>query len=291
MMALTMMLIRYCLILPAFHTEALITGVMPEHMSRINFALLTFATLLIAAAGNIINDRFDIIADEINKPGKNIISKAISINAANRAFLTLSIIGSFIGIWLGMLTGKPAIAFIHPFCAVSLWMYAAYYKRRLLSGNLLIALLAMLLVLVPGLFEPEFYRNFIYLLIYGLFAFLSTLSREIIKDIEDLDGDERMQCKTIPVRYGINAAKRIAMTIIVITIIFLSAVIHYFFLDSTVISWWNLMLILTLPLLGLLYLLIQAKEQKDFHWSSQFMKAYMLLGILTMFPLWYYILK
>jgi 4-hydroxybenzoate polyprenyltransferase len=290
-MALTMMLCRYCLILPAFHTEELITGTAPEHMSRLHFILLTFATLLIAAGGNVINDRFDIVTDEINRPGKNIIGKRISIRSAERIFFILSGLGSILGIGLGLQTEKLVLAFIHPFCAISLWMYSSYYKRRFVSGNILIAFLSMLLVLVPGLFEPEFYRNILYLLIYGVFAFLLTLCREIIKDIEDVDGDERLQCKTLPIRYGEKVAKTIAFSFLFITIVSLSFILYFLFHESTVTSWWNLGLIFILPLIGISYLTLTATEKKDFHSISLTLKIYMLLGSMSMFPFWYYFMR
>ncbi|MFM7726106.1 MAG: UbiA family prenyltransferase, partial [Flavobacteriales bacterium] len=193
MMAGVMLLARYCLILPAFETEKIITGVEPEHLGRWMFALLTFGTCCIGAAGNVINDRFDVLTDSVNRPGTNIVGEKITIKQAETIFIVLSIIGSFIGVFMGLSSDKPFLAVIHPFTALSLWMYSSFYKRRMLSGNFMIACLTFLIILLPGLFEPEFYRNIQYLLLYALIGFLVTLAREIVKDAEDVDGDERMQ--------------------------------------------------------------------------------------------------
>ena len=194
MIAVCMLLVRYCLILPAFETERAAIGVMPEHLGRWAFLALTIGTCMIAAAGNIINDRFDTVADAINKRGKNIIGTTVTPGSAEMMFHILSTIGCLPGIYLGFQIGKPILAAIMPFCSFSLWMYSSFYKRTLLSGNLMIAVLTFLMVMLPGLFEPNFYPNIIYLLNYGILAFLVTLAREIVKDIEDIEGDSEMQC-------------------------------------------------------------------------------------------------
>lgn len=291
MIALTFFLVRFCLIIPAFQTEEHYTGTYPEHSSRIEFLFLAAATLCIAAAGYVINDVFDVITDSINKPGKNLFESTLKKSTGKTIFFSLSGIGAIIGTLLGLKTGKPAIAFIHLFAAFSLWMYASYYKRRLLSGNLLISLLSGLMVILPGLYEPSFYPNILYLLVYGGFAFLLTLAREIIKDIEDVDGDERMQCKTLPVRYGIKTSKLVALSVLLITAACIGSLLYFLFRESSVVSWWNLLLIFELPLAGLCYLLITASEKNDFHYASIFSKIYMLIGLVSMFPFWYYFLR
>ena len=82
-------------------------------------------------------------------------------------------------------------------------MYSSYYKRRVLSGNLIISLLSALVLIVVGLYNLNFTKFCLFLFCYACFAFLVTLNREIIKDMEDVDGDEKAQYKTLPVRFGI----------------------------------------------------------------------------------------
>ena len=291
LIALSMFLVRYFLILPAFQFEYVITGEFPAHMDRTHFLLLTAATLLIAAAGNIINDVFDITTDRLNRPGKNIFENKLKPVTGKRAFYILSFAGSSIGGYVGFTTGKPALIFIHGFTAISLWMYSSYYKRKVLSGNFLIALLSMLMVILPGLYEPSYYPNIIYLLFYGLFAFFISFVREIIKDVEDMEGDRSMECNTLPIRLGINWAKGFALFFLAILVALLTAVIYFYFKESTVISWWNLLLIFNLPLIGLGYLIISGSEKKDFYFASIFAKLYMTMGILSIFPFWYYFLR
>jgi 4-hydroxybenzoate polyprenyltransferase len=291
MISLTMFLVRYCLILPTFQTTENITGEFPAHMSRLYFLLLTGATVLIAAAGNIINDVFDVTTDAINRPGKNIFENRLSKKTGKNAFYVLSSMGTLLGMWVGFAIEKPAIGMIHLFSASSLWMYSSYYKRRLLSGNFLIAFLTFLMVLLPGLFEPEYYPNIVYLFVFAVLAFMVSLAREIIKDIEDLDGDERMQCKTLPIRYGIKSAKIAATTVLIVTGGFITYIVRNGFEDNTVIAWWNLLLIFLAPLCGLIYLVVTANEKKDYHFASIFAKGFMLFGVLSIFPFWFYFLR
>jgi 4-hydroxybenzoate polyprenyltransferase len=291
MIALTQFLVRYCLIIPAFLTEKSITGEMPTHLSKLNFVLLVISTILIAAGGYILNDIYDTDIDEFNKPGKNVIGKKISERVAMNIYYSFSAIGLSLAVIVAFNIGKLSLAAIPLFCVLSLYMYSTFYKKRFLSGNLIVAILSALSVLIVGLFEAEFYRNIIYLLYYGLFAFLISLIREIIKDAEDQDGDERAQCKSLPIILGIKKTKIILVSLIIATLAGILYVLYRDFYANTVISYWNLAGIFSLPLLALIYLIITADSKNDFHYASVFTKAYMLIGILSMAGLWYYFLR
>src|ERR1043166_4490459 len=192
MIALVQILVRYCIIMPAYLAEYHAVGVFPKHQSLADFSLLVISTVLIAAAGYIINDVFDIHTDAINKPGKNIIGTKITAERGKRLFFILSICGVLLAVYIALKAEKFSLAFVQLFTAVSLYMYSSFYQRRFLAGNILIALLTALVTIVPALYEPEFYRNIIFVAIYSCFAFLLTIVREIIKDTEDLDGDEKV---------------------------------------------------------------------------------------------------
>lgn len=291
MIALTQFLVRYCLIIPAFLTEKSITGEMPAHLSKLNFLLLVISTILIAAGGYILNDVHDTDIDEFNKPGKNVIGKKISERIALNIYYSFSAIGLLLAVIVAFKIDRLSLAAIPLFCVLSLYMYSTFYKKRFLSGNLIIAILSAISVLIVGLFEPEFYRNIIYLLYYGLFAFLVSLIREIIKDAEDMDGDERAQCKSLPILFGLKKTKVIVVSLIAITLACILYVLYRDFYTNTVISYWNLAGIFALPLLALAYLVISAGSKTDFHYASVFTKAYMLIGILSMAGLWYYFLR
>jgi len=289
--AMIFFLVRYCIIMPAFITEYHNTGVFPPHMLKWEFMVLLFATLLIAAGGYVINDVFDIHIDAVNKPGKNAVGNSFSIESARLTSYLLFTIGSIAGIVLSFRLHVTAMGLLLPFSAVSLYMYSSHFKRRLIIGNLVIALLSALSVLIVAFFEPGFYPNIQFVLIYAVFAFFISLIREIIKDAEDIDGDELAQCKTFPIMYGIGKTKMLLSILITLNL----AVIFYFltiyFYHNTVIGFWYLVAIFAVPFVALGYLISAAEVKKDFHYASMFAKFVMLYGLLTMVPFYWYFLK
>ena len=290
MMVLTQFLVRYCIIIPAFQTEYNITGEFPDHLSKFDFSLLVLSTILIAAAGYIINDIFDITADEINKPESVVIGKKITEKKARLVYLLLNAVGISISLYLAIKIEHPTMALVQVFIVASLWMYSSYYKRRILSGNFIIALLSALVLIVVGLYEPEFYRNFVFLMAYSGFAFFVSLTREIIKDMEDVEGDEKAQYKTLPVRFGLQKTKGIIYFNLLLTGGLIVLVFYQFFFINKVISFWYLLSMFLIPFLALTYLIYSANEKKDYYYASLFTKIIMLVGILTMIPFYYYFL-
>jgi len=283
--------LRYFLILPAFTAEYFITGIFPEHLSDFNFAVLVLSTVMLAAGGYIINDYYDIIIDEINKPGKIIIGKIISEKRAILGYQILTSISILLGLYLAFIIKKPVMGFINLFVAASLWMYSSQLKKKLLVGNIVIAFLSTLSLLIVGLFEPEFYRNFIYLAIYSGFAFLVSLIREIIKDMEDVIGDERGQVKSLPVRFGLKKTKIVVFILTLICASLLGFTLFRIFYTNTVVNFWNLFILMELPFAALLYLTVNSSQKRDYHFMSQFTKGIMLLGILSLIPFYYYFIR
>ena len=291
MIAVTQFLVRYCLIMPAFTVEYKVIDVFPDHLNKLQFLLLVASTLLIAAGGYIINDIQDTSIDLENKPGKNKINNGISEAFALRLYYILTIIGIACGFATAIMIQKLSLGFIPLFAAASLYMYSTFYKKRFLSGNIMIAILSALSVMIVGLFEPAFYKSFIYLLWYGVFAFEISLIREIIKDIEDKDGDEKAQSKSLPILHGIPKTKLVIYGLIIFMIASIMHVLYYDFYDNTVISFWVLTGIFILPLLILAYSIYISQEKKDYRFASGIAKAYMMLGIFSLFGFWYYFLR
>ena len=277
--------------MPAFIVEYKVLDVFPEHLSKLQFLLLTASTVLIAAGGYIINDIYDTSIDHDNKPGKNKINNGISESVALKYYYVLTTIGILAGFIVAFSIGKFSLGFVPLFAAISLYMYSTFYKKRFLSGNLLIAALSSLSVLIVGLFEPEFYKSIIYLLWYAVFAFEISLIREIIKDIEDMDGDEKAQSKSLPILYGIKKTKAVLYGLTIFMAATILHVLYYNFWDNTVISFWILVGIFLIPLLLLSYMIFIAEEKRDFHFASVFTKVYMFIGIFSLLGFWYYFLR
>lgn len=193
MVAATQILIRYFVILPLLKQEK-----MTLQLSGELFALLVAATVLIAAGGYVINDYFDRKMDRVNKPGSVIVGKLIYPRHAMAYHLIFSISGVLIGTWVSFRAGLLFLSLIFYMVSGLLWFYSTTYKRELLLGNIIVALLTALVPFLVLLYElPLLARNYgamaspvvryllIWVLGFSLFAFMLNLIREIIKDAED----------------------------------------------------------------------------------------------------------
>jgi 4-hydroxybenzoate polyprenyltransferase len=282
MIALVQLLIKYALLEP-FGVQTSLDG--------IGIALLILATLCIAAAGNIINDIYDVETDSINKPNRVIIGKLISEKTAFNAFIALNIIGVGIGFYLSHRVGKAPFFSIFVIISILLYVYASYLKRTILIGNLVISVLVALSLIIVGVFEllpaitPTNQQTqvlfFKVILDYALFAFGINLLREIAKDIEDVDGDYKAGMNTLPIAIGRERAKNILS---ILNFIPLLALIYY--VISEVYKQPLLVIYFLLFLLGpLLYISIKtfsANTKKDFNHLSLMYKLVMLFGMLTL---------
>ncbi len=236
----------------------------------IKLLLLSISTILIAAAGYIINDYYDIKIDLINKPERVVIGKSI----ARRFAILFHTVLSFSGVGIGFLLSWK-IGIINFLSAFLLWLYSNYLKRQPFVGNLTVAILTGLSIeLINVLYEI----NNQLVTIYALFAFFMTLIREIIKDMEDLKGDNSFGCRTLPIIWGIRKTKILVyslmvifvMTVVALNRLYVGLPMNYF------------LVFLFLPMGLLLARLLRADTIKDFDLLSQLCKVIMLLGILTM---------
>lgn len=286
---LTQYLLQYAVIKPVFgwyHVSST--------LNDIQFFLLSLSTVLIAAGGNIINDYFDINIDQVNKPERIIIDRLISRRWAIVWHTVFNIIGVSIGFLLGWETGYPLLGVTQLCCSGLLWFYSTAYKRQLLIGNIVISLLTALTVMVVGFYEPKLYKEInainapaVYLLLriillYSAFAFLISMIREIIKDLEDIKGDSWLGCRTMPIVYGVNASKDVAYVlsfILIALILFVQVKIFPWKWYGTI---FYLFFLVQLPLLFMMTRLKKAVSSRDFHQVSSFIKLIMLTGIISM---------
>ena len=179
--------------------------------------VLATSTGIIAGAGYIINDYYDIKIDLINKPDRVVIGKDI----ARRYALLFHSMLSFMGVALGFLLGWR-LGLIHIFSSFILWWYSNSLKRLPFAGNFMVALLTGLSILLVNVLY-DLSNSFV--IFYSLFAFFVTWVREIIKDMEDLKGDNTFGCRTLPIIWGIRKAKMVVyalLTIFSLLVIFLN---------------------------------------------------------------------
>jgi 4-hydroxybenzoate polyprenyltransferase len=287
---LTQVLFYYIVVVPGFSHFADYHNPLRPGL----FVCLTLSSLLIAAAGYIINDYFDLNIDRVNKPGKLVVEKVIKRRSAILWHWFLSGAGVLLGLYVSWKLRNPIVGPANLACVILLWFYSTTFKRKLLIGNVVISLLTAWVILVlyvceirlgslgdPG-YRAILGRVFKYAIVYGGFAFIISLIREVVKDIEDIDGDTRYDCRTMPIIWGINVAKVFTATWLVVLISAL-AVIQFYFLPRA--QWIMIaygLLFIDLPLLWILRALYRAQAKSDYHLLSGVIKGVMLAGILSM---------
>lgn len=232
--------------------------------------LLSVSTLLIAAAGYIINDYYDVKIDFINKPDRVVVGRSIARRNALFLHGIFSGMGIVIGLYLSLWIGA-----VNLFSVFLLWFYSNTLKRKPFIGNFAVALLTGLSILIV---DALFYPHHSLIWIYALFAFFMTLVREIVKDMEDLKGDNTFGCKTLPILWGIRRTKGVIFAIL---ILFVALVLS---LNRTHVQLplYYFVLFLFVPLSLLAYWLLRADTKREFTWISTFCKLILVLGIISM---------
>ena len=242
----------------------------PEKLLDFKLFLLSSSTILIAAAGYIINDYYDIKIDYVNKPDKVVVGKLVKRRIVLFSHAALNVFGIAIGFYLNLYVG--VINFIAGFM---LWIYSNRLKRMPFIGNLVIASLAGLSILVVAIY---YQRNYSLLINYAVFAFSINLVREVIKDMEDLRGDMRFGSKTLPIIWGLRKTKYFLYGLIILFVFTLFYLSNQ--LENQILNLFFLLLIV--PIIYLIYLLYRADSQRRFHQLSTFCKLLMLAGISSM---------
>jgi len=238
------------------------------------FGLLVLATLCIGAAGYIINDYYDVKIDAINRPGRLVVGRAINRRRAMLAHLLLSGLGVGIG---GLLS--PLLGAVNLGSALLLWGYSVRFKRVALVGNLSIATLTAALVLLP---ELQLRTGTGSVWAYALAAFLLTVVREIVKDVEDMRGDAQHDCHTLPIVWGVARTKWVTGFFLACLLMLVAgAVAEGLWHGPVLLGIWLLALVLG-PLVVLARLLWRADRRRHFAELSTWCKGIMLAGVLSM---------
>lgn len=285
---------------------------------QFDFSLLVFSTVLIAAAGNIINDYFDVRADRVNRPDRLIITKHMKRRWAIISHWILNLIAFSIALYLSMRYKTLWYVFIHLLTINSLWFYSSYFKRKPLIGNFLIAGLTALVPILCGIhfyLQIDFptqhqlthpavstvqegiavWKNVLlndgtFVLILAYFAFTLNLSREIIKDIEDMEGDKLIFAKTLPLSIGVRKSSWIASFILLMAPVFFLVL---FFVQVKTDYMINLLVLLPLAISSVLnvisvaFLLPKKVTIRTLKNADFVIKIAMLSGIIIPFYWWF----
>lgn len=291
--ALTMVLMRYCIIQPIF-----LRYYINLEFTPLLFSMLVITVVLIAAGGYMINDYFDVKTDLINRPTKVIIDKHIKASTVYVAYFIINSIAFCLSLYVSIRVGVASMTFLFPLAMGLLWFYSTTYKRQLLVGNilvsvivagvpLLVALYEMPLVHVKYLQYPLAYRILLKVVAawcgaYAFFAFIVNLIRELVKDLEDFEGDMAFGRKTLPIAFGLKTSKIVVTLLMIFAIIAIElAFLHLLEpdkLDLFTFAYFHLLLII--PFVAAAILLFMANQKKHYRIISLIIKLVMVFGLL-----------
>ncbi|HNT81056.1 MAG TPA: geranylgeranylglycerol-phosphate geranylgeranyltransferase [Bacteroidia bacterium] len=273
----SILLVRFCIIEPI-----LSFGLAEPSLAYLEFSILTLSVVLIAAGGNIINDIQDVECDRINKPDRVFVGNEFSIDRSYTLYQTLTFIGILGGFYLSFANGIKIAAVVTLLAAALLWIYALYLKKVAVIGNIIIAFLTALVILVPVISDYTARQAEPIVQIagaYAAFAFLLGLVREIIKDIEDIEGDEASGLKTFPI---VANMIWIRATLVFLMVLLIAGLVYVFksqldnaeYLPASYVG-----IFLILPSILILYSGIKATQKEQFSYISKMCKALMITGI------------
>jgi 4-hydroxybenzoate polyprenyltransferase len=250
------------------------------------------ASVFIASAGYIINDYFDLNIDQINKPDKNVINKVISRRWAIVLHLVFSV-GGLVATAIAVSFDKWYLIIANLVCIILLWLYSTSFKRQAIVGNIVISVLTAWTILILFFTKVPFsaafggsdeltIKFFRVSFLYAGFAFIISLIREAIKDVEDMEGDRKYGCRTLPIIAGMTATK-IYTTVWMVVLIASLIILQLYILQFA--WWWAVMYSVVFIIFPLIYLFskyYKARSTADFRQLSSMTKWIMLTGILSM---------
>ena len=259
-------------------------------LTDFNYILLVIATVCIAAGGYVINNIMDQDTDEIAKPQNRVVGVSISETMAYNWYIGLTIVGVGIGFYLSNVIYKPTFASMFILVATLLYMYATSFKQIPVLGNVVVALMLSTSIVIIGLFDIlpaidvdnrfRMKEAFDILIHYAIFAFIINLIREIVKDMEDMDGDYQSGINSLPIAIGVQKTKIIVGVLTVISIGILAYYVNSNLFELDYVVYYAIILIVG-PLIYFGVKLLNATTKKEFHHLSLVLKVILFFGILS----------
>jgi len=240
--------------------------------------LAILAAGLTCAAGNVINDYYDIEIDKINKPNRVLPLRHLSQKEALLFYAVIVLVSLDLAFLIGLI---PFIIVL--LSNILLFFYSFYFKRIVLAGNIIVALLTGMAFLFGAVVAGDTNSG----IIPAIFAFLANLSREIIKDIEDIKGDSARGVNTVPSEFGIKKSAYLILTLSVLLVLFTFIPMIYALYK---IEYFAVIALLVNPIIiisikDFIYLIVMEKEisPKSLKRSSNLLKLSMVLGLLAIY--------
>lgn len=283
---LIQIIVYYKILLPVFRLHG-VDSVFGLYL----FPIFVIVTVIVAASGNVINDIVDVEIDKVNKPDKWIVGNTIPVSNAYVFYYLLIVFGGLLAFVIATQMDKYYLLLIYVFAVFFLYLYSKYLKRVIFLGNLVVSLFSAGVIGVILIFEYEtgvllksisnYSYNYIKDVFLGfmIFSFLSSMFREIVKDIEDIKGDTIENAFTIPLVFGIKKAKNIAA---LFALFILISLVYWTNMDINIDKRYlnfYVYLIVIPNLLVIMYLLVKARDKNQFTMLSKLIKSFMLVGI------------
>ena len=289
--ALSLSLFYYLVLVPV-HFDKLYTTLLP--FTGFEFIIFVLSIILVASAGNVINDYFDFEADKEFQPSRPLAKGAFTLDQVTYLHAIFLFSGIGLGFYIGWSCNNLKIGYLYIIAALLMYVYSSYLKKIPLIGNLVIAALYAFPFVLLMMFESQFlsvinFENgnlaFAVLLLqmkyYGGFTFLLCLAREIVKDIESAEADAVFNFNTVAVQFGENISKIIATGVLFILLGALIFLMKGFYEAKAFPDLSYLLIVVAVPVFICIVLLFLAKEKRNYSRISWLLKLIWLLGILS----------
>ncbi len=279
-------LLHFCIYKPLFPLS--------DSSVDLRFYFLLTSNILIASAGYMINDYFDVNIDQVNKPDKVVVGAFISRRMVIFWHLIFSVLGMYISSIVFPFQTYWHIHITNLFAILLLWFYSTIFKKNFLVGNIIIAILTAWSIAIvyfskftiQEIMHPQVTNGAVLkfaklTLLYSAFAFILTLVREALKDMEDMEGDQRYGCQTMPIVWGLKPTK-VYLAVWIIVVMAMLLIIQLYVIPF---GWWYTVLycvgFIIGPLAMVLFTLPKAFTHSHFTKLSAYIKFSMLAGILS----------
>lgn len=264
----------------------------PQALDDLHYALLVLTTVSLAAAGYIINDVNDRATDAENRPDRVLVSGKVSESTAYNLYFVFSIIGVGLGFYLSNHIGRSSFALLFVVISATLYLYATNFKRTFLVGNLIVAALLAISVLIIAIFDllpvvttenrAAMSVYFRVILDYAVFAFVINLIREIVKDLEDVNGDYNQGMNTLPISLGVGRTAQIVFWVSLAPTAILLYYVNKYYMESGlyVATLYSLIFVIA-PMIYFVVKMWSAGHKKEFSHLQHVLKLVILFGVLS----------
>lgn len=284
MIALVQYLVRFAII------ESLNV---PHILSHFDFFMGVLCSVSLAAAGYIINDLYDFQVDKENKPRRMTLGRVFTEKTGWTMYGVINLIAIISGYYVAQASGFGSLWLIPPIAIVLLYLYSADLKRRPVIGNLIVSFLVALPVLLVGVFDvlpaagtesdPLIKSVFVVISAYAGFGLFTNFIREVVKDAEDVEGDRKAGYRTLAVLMGAESIRFVILVLLFILLIFTGAYNLFLFENKAdLFSSLYLLILVNLPIIGIAWIIINAREKAQFRLAGNLLKVLMLTGMMSM---------